>query len=287
MRVLRRKDDIEFLERFRAEVDRYLFLGFAPPVSAGAHEYDAEALGKMNTRLEDKEVQELRRTINEKRPRVKSLLVELNLYPTMITTPPPAVGGPVLRYSLLDLITENLSDFRIPTSRILDVFDQAIGKLKDDRSEKPTMTQPSSRHHIFISHSSKDSTVVNAINQAFQDLTVRPYFVEETPRGAPPTKEIDGAVRDAKAVFVFFTYSSITGETRDWIVFEIGLAVAHDRPVYFWKQKGLPKELLPRMVEQVTTYNEFEISSNGVLKLAENIRTAAKIASQEPRPTAT
>jgi hypothetical protein len=129
---------------------------------------------------------------------------------------------------------------------------------------------------VFISHSSKDSIVVSAAKQAFQDLPVKPYFAEDKPRGAPPSREIAEAVKHAEALFVLFTYNSIAGETRDWIVYEIGAAVACDKRVYSWKQRTLPKEQLPRVLEQVSTYRDFEISSDGVIRLADEIRAAVK-----------
>jgi hypothetical protein len=111
--------------------------------------------------------------------------------------------------------------------------------------------------HVFISHSSKDTTVISAVKQALQDLPLKPYFVEEKPTGVPPSKEIAQAVSDAEALFVFLTYNSITAPTRDWVVFEIGAAVVSDKPIYSWKQGILTKEQLPRMLEQVSTYRDF------------------------------
>jgi hypothetical protein len=50
---------------------------------------------------------------------------------TILNYPPPAVGGPVLRFHPLDLITENTSEFRVPKRKVLDMIDQAIGVLKN------------------------------------------------------------------------------------------------------------------------------------------------------------
>ncbi len=43
--------------------------------------------------------------------------------------------------------------------------------------------------YVFISHSSKDTTIVSAVKQAFVDLPLKPHFVEDKPAGAPPTRE--------------------------------------------------------------------------------------------------
>jgi len=143
----------------------------------------------------------------------------------------------------------------------------------------PVPTQPDSRkgNYVFISHSSKDTDLVSAIKHAFVDLSIEPRFLEERPAGAPPTKELAEAVKNSKAIFVFFTWNSITLETRDWIIFELGVAVAYRIPIYCWKQKSLSNAQLPRLLEQVTTYREFEISSSqSTIKLTEEVRTAAK-----------
>ena len=136
--------------------------------------------------------------------------------------------------------------------------------------------RPIEEPYVFISHSSKDSTVVSAVKQAFQDLPLKLYFAEDKPRGAPPSREFVRAVKNAEALFVFFTHNSIIGDTRDWIVYEIGVAVGHDRPVYSWKERYLTKEQLPKLLEQVSIHREFELSGDGTIRLTGEIRDAAK-----------
>lgn len=271
-----RKDDVEFMKQFREKIDQYLFLEYAPPVNPRAHEYESEAVDTMNWKLQNKEFQELRRAINEMTPRAKSLLTQCGVTPTIINYPPPAVGGSSLQFHALDLVTENNSEFRVPKSKILDVIDQAIGGLKSQGPKQNTRKRPIEERYVFISHSSKDSTVVSVAKQAFQDLPLELYFAEDKPRGAPPSREIAQAVKYAEALFVFFTYNSITDDTRDWIAFEIGVAVGHDRPVYSWKERYLKKEQLPKLLEQVSTYRDFELSADGTIRLTGEVRDAAK-----------
>lgn len=132
--------------------------------------------------------------------------------------------------------------------------------------------------YVFVSHSSKDNIVVSAVKQAFQDLEVIPYFAEETAAGVPPSTEIAEAVKKAEALFVFFTTNSLScGDTRDWIVFEIGIALAHGKRIYSWKEGWTRKDQLPRLLEQVSKYMEFATStSDGTLKLVSDIREIAK-----------
>jgi nucleoside 2-deoxyribosyltransferase len=100
---------------------------------------------------------------------------------------------------------------------------------------------------------------------------------KKQPAGASPTRELADAVSNSKAVFVFFTTNSILLETRDWIVFELGVAVSKGIPIYCWKQSSLNKAQLPRLLGQVTTYRDFEIyNTEGTIKLTEEVRRAAK-----------
>ncbi len=132
-------------------------------------------------------------------------------------------------------------------------------------------------NYVFISHSSKDTTVVSAVKQAFEDLAVRPYFAEETTAGVPPSKEIAEAVGKSETLFVFFTSNTLSGDTRDWIVFEIGVALAHGKRIYSWKEGWIRKEQLPRLLEQVSKYVEFTSqTSEGALKLTGDIRDVVK-----------
>jgi hypothetical protein len=145
-----------------------------------------------------------------------------------------------------------------------------------DAAGREQMTSEKERH-VFISHSSKDATVVSAVKQAFADLPVRPYFAEETTAGVPPSEEIAKAVEKAEALLAFFSANALCGDTRDWVVFEIGVAVAHGKRIYSWKEDSIKKEQLPRLLEQVSKYAEFTSrTSDGALKLTRDIRDIAK-----------
>lgn len=66
----------------------------------------------------------------------------------------------------------------------------AIERARQDRTR--VSTKPSKRgtqieeRYVFISHSSKDATIVSAVKNAFEDLPLQPRFVEERPSGVPP-----------------------------------------------------------------------------------------------------
>lgn len=135
------EEDIDFLRDFREKVERYLFLGFVPD------EDDLlpnPGLGKMRNRLkEDPSFRELRREINEAKGRAHQLLSRLHVPTVFVQYPPPAVGGPVLRFNMFDLVTENRTYEPINVDTFLDKIDEAIGKLKAAPSplEQPHLAQ--------------------------------------------------------------------------------------------------------------------------------------------------
>jgi hypothetical protein len=279
------RDDVDFLERFRGKIDTYLFLGYAPTEIAESSEFDRAALLKMRRALESEPWITLRREINEMKPRAKQIIAQCNIFPIVKEQSTRhgvlgIMGIPTSEwFHMLDLITENRSELNIRKSTVFDAIDQAIGVLRHQPATVKARTDSNlnpMQDYAFISHSSQDSEVVSAIKHAFVDLDVEPNFFEEKSPGGPPTREIAKAVSEARALFVFFTFNSSSGETRDWIVFELGVAVAHGVPIHAWKLKGVPKDSLPRLVEQVTTYHDFDPSTQGIFALTKEVRGTAK-----------
>jgi hypothetical protein len=131
-----RQQDIEFLEVFRQKVKDYLFLGYAPGESWIG---EGSASHIMHEALKKPKFQRLRREINEMKWRADQLLSEFNIATIVVQYPAPAVGGPVLEFNLLDLITENRSARNLEVESIMDKIDQAIGILKH-QSESSTKT---------------------------------------------------------------------------------------------------------------------------------------------------
>ena len=159
-------------------------------------------------------------------------------------------------------------------STIRSFIDELEPKELNHRQESRVGTR---ENYVFVSHSSKDRALIDTIKQTFEDLPVRLYFVEDKTAGVPPSREIAEGVKKARALFVFFTSNVVfNAETRDWILFEIGVAVGHGIPIFSWKDSAVMKEHLPRLLEQVSKYKEFNLlNSEGILKLIKEIKDAA------------
>lgn len=136
-----RVDDIAFLELFRAKVNEYLFLGYAPTEVTPRR---GEGARRMAEALAKPEFQDLRRQINEMKPRARRLLKECNVPIHIQWNSPLLTGGRDVVFELFDLITENrmIEDMRKTT--FLDPLEQAIGVLRNPHSSRPSENASSS-----------------------------------------------------------------------------------------------------------------------------------------------
>ncbi len=140
----------------------------------------------------------------------------------------------------------------------------------------PIADQAETSQTVFISHSSEDGDLISTVRQAFEDLELDPVFNEKTPAGDAPAKVISERIAKSRALFAFFTAKSMFADTRDWIVFELGVAVANNKNIYSWKDNYLPYQL-PPFTQQITTYRPFETQTvQGSQRLQREVKTVAK-----------
>jgi hypothetical protein len=128
-------------------------------------------------------------------------------------------------------------------------------------------------NRIFISHSSADDDIVSAVKQAFDGLDAKPYFLEDEITGTPPVEKLIQKIGESDALFAFLTSNTSASETRDWIVFELAVAASKDKKIHAWHT---PDAEIPRMLEQLTTYRQFELTPKGIIKLTGEVKTATK-----------
>ena len=127
-------DDIQFLEKFRADIDEYLFLGHAP-MAEGLYG-TTEGHKVMQVKLsESDEFRKLRQRINRTRRRAAKVLNGLGIGTIMRQYPAPAVGGPVTEHDLFGLVTNNRTLQNIGKENFIDKIDEAIGMLEDDSAD--------------------------------------------------------------------------------------------------------------------------------------------------------
>ncbi len=128
-------------------------------------------------------------------------------------------------------------------------------------------------NRIFISHSSRDEDIVSAVKQAFDGLDAKPYFLEDEITGIPPVEKLIQKIGESDALFAFLTPYTSGSETRDWIVFELGVAASKGKKIHAWHT---PDAEIPRMLQQLTTYRAFELTPKGIIRLAAEVKSAIK-----------
>ncbi len=123
----------------------------------------------------------------------------------------------------------------------------------------PPVPLPKPPPKAFISHSKQDAALTKNVELMLQNIGVEPVIMEYSPpaaEAAPPWRRIRDAVTTSDAVLLFKTENAIvTDYTRSWIVYEVGLAAAMNRPLYVFERKGTPIHF---PIPYVTDYMLFE-----------------------------
>jgi hypothetical protein len=109
---------------------------------------------------------------------------------------------------------------------------------------------------IFISHSQRDETIKNLFLRAFRGTGVTDVYREY--EDAPPTgvkaEDITRDIELSSAVFVLLseTVESLP-HTRDWILFECGVAAAKQKPVWVFE----PYESFGRITTAIPRFDHY------------------------------
>lgn len=86
---------------------------------------------------------------------------------------------------------------------------------------------------IFISHSGRDSHIVQEILADFEGTGVKPVLMENESKAGPlpDWKWIKDEIQRSEALFVILTNGVVRSEhTQNWVAFEIGVAAGCDPP---------------------------------------------------------
>lgn len=112
---------------------------------------------------------------------------------------------------------------------------------------------------VFISHSKREKKLITEIQSALDNIGITPIieeFIDAEKKQPIPWKEILGNVMSSKAVYLFLTDEIVTNEyTKNWVIFEDGLAAALGRQLFLFERIGEPLEY---PVPYVTDYMIFE-----------------------------
>jgi len=235
-----RQADVEFLEQLRKKIDDYLFLGHAP---SGNEDYN-----RMQEALKEPRFQELRRSINEMKSRAHRLFSECGVKYIVTQYPTPAIGGPKLRFDLLDLVTNNRTSSYQSKQDFFDAIDEAIGALKNQsisvaRSSPDSGNSRSSmiRGFVFIAMpmSPEDPSLVDvhdAIKEVAEQLDLRAERIDDPPTNESISLRIIKLLETAQFVVADLT------DAKPNVYFEAGYAAALDKtPIYIAREGTKPE----------------------------------------------
>ncbi len=127
------EDDIAFLEDFRDRIMRFLTAGAAPsqdPV------WGTKGIFQMEEGMKDPAFRALRQDIDRMKGRAAMIVEGLGIACIFQHHPPAAAGGPIQKYPLFDLITDNRSQHNIDGALFTGRIDEAIGRLQHAAAER-------------------------------------------------------------------------------------------------------------------------------------------------------
>jgi hypothetical protein len=261
------EDDIKLLEDFRQKVEQYLFLGYVPVADPIWPNETTRTWREAQSRPEMKD---LRREINLMKPQVSKLLYACGADTTLVQYPAPAVGGPILKFEILDLITENRSSRTLDLSTVNDILDFTIGVLRTKAVSPVSTTQlvgDVTKGLIFIvmpmaddDHALED--VHDTIKLVASDLGMSAQRVDDELRTERITDRILDAISRAEYVVadlslarpnVYYEagYAHALGKTPIYIARE-GTKIefdVKDYPVLFYKNMRSLRERLMAMLK--------------------------------------
>ena len=117
---------------------------------------------------------------------------------------------------------------------------------------------------VFISHSKRERKLINEISLALDNIGVSPIieeFIDPEQKQPIPWKEILHNVNLSNAVYLFLTDEVVGTEyTKNWVIFEDGLASALGKQLFLFEREGVPLEY---PVPYLTDYMIFEKETTG------------------------
>ena len=114
-------------------------------------------------------------------------------------------------------------------------------------------------NQIFVSHSSKDTKLIELITLGFKGRKIAPFFARRIMMGKNPVEKIINAIDNSMALFALITPNVVHDNyTRDWVVFEIAVAKVKNVPIFCWIDKGVTEnKTYPKLIENITDYDTF------------------------------
>lgn len=134
---------------------------------------------------------------------------------------------------------------------------------------------------VFISHSSRDTNLIQMIDTNLKKIGVTPFFASLWQVGKPPVPKIVDEMWNSSALFILLTSNvMLDRETRDWVCFEIGVAKALENfgllLIYGWRANNAELTDLFKGVTDFVPFNPYDENScldmvSGMMEIAQQL----------------
>ncbi|MCW4001495.1 MAG: toll/interleukin-1 receptor domain-containing protein [Candidatus Bathyarchaeota archaeon] len=157
---------------------------------------------------------------------------------------------------------------------------------KDDTTKTPNipgfgkvkLIRVASSKRFFISHSSKDETLIGLTNLAFKNNELQPYFAGKEIEAKNPVEKIIQAIDSSFALFAYITPNVVSDKhTRDWVNFELGAAKMKGLPIVCLIDENVSSQgSFPELVKNLTDYEKFDCTNqDSCIRIVNMIREKA------------
>ena len=142
---MKEKEEIKFLKQFREKITKYLFMGCSPPeVFTYVQGKDVELIKKslqqqkeLKEALKKTEFQQLKKEIDKMKGTAHKIISRCEVSCVLNQDPQKNMGGPILRFDLMDMATENKTRSTIRLKTFTDKIDEAIVRLEEKINPTP------------------------------------------------------------------------------------------------------------------------------------------------------
>lgn len=137
---------------------------------------------------------------------------------------------------------------------------------------------------VFISHSSKNTELVNRVQRALRNVSVDPLFAEFEPDEFPPFRKIERMMRSSEAAFLLLTPEiKATEHTQNWVSYEVGLAQAFDKNLYVFEKRNRTQRFPVPYLTHYYLYDPSKSTEISVLEeAASEVEESRKVGSWFP-----
>ena len=125
---------------------------------------------------------------------------------------------------------------------------------------------------IFISHSKRDAELVLVVKKLLENVGHTPIieeFVLREEKADPPYEEIRRNVEKSALLFLFLTDNVIaTDYTRNWVIYEVGLAAKGSKKLFVFERLGTP---IYFPIPYLTDYALFDMDKTGDILMLQKL----------------